>query len=723
MSPPDARSMNTSVARGSAALIVDDDPMMRLLIRQTLERVGFVCEDAADGQRALERFATLQPDIVLLDVMMPELDGYQTCARLRAMPGGATVPVMMLTGLDDNESIDRAYEVGATDFISKPITWGVLGHRVRYLLRASHALRDLAKHQVSLETAQRIAHLGSWELDLGRNEAYWSPETFRILGLAPGAITPALERFLAQVHAEDRALAEAAVRDLVKTGQFPGRVVRMLRPDGSVRHVHLQGLGAYDAQGTLSHLAGTIQDVTELKEAEERIRHLAYYDSTTGLPNRQFFMEWLAQTLALAKRHQRQLGVLVLDLDQFKRINDTLGHIVGNELLVAVTRRLSDAVREDDVLGRPEGERPAPHPGGETIARLDGDEFSLLITELAHYHDAAKVARRLLDELRKPFRAGDQEVFITASVGLSLYPLDGDDADSLLKNAGAAMHFAKEQGRDNYQFYSRAMNATALEKLSLESQLRKALERDEFVLNFQPKIRASTGEIVGLEALIRWRHPELGVVPPSQFIPLAEESGLIVPIGEWVLRTACRQNQAWRSLGHPAVHVAVNIASPHFRQGGLIASIATALRESGLEPSLLEVELTESMLMQSVDTTLDTLFKLKDMGVRLAIDDFGTGYSSLSYLKRFPLDTLKIDRSFVKDLPSDAEDAAIAKAIIAMAHSLKLEVVAEGVESAEQLAFLQQHGCEIVQGFLFSRPVSAADFGALLSAQQERRSA
>jgi EAL domain-containing protein (putative c-di-GMP-specific phosphodiesterase class I) len=357
------------------------------------------------------------------------------------------------------------------------------------------------------------------------------------------------------------------------------------------------------------------------------------------------------------------------------------------------------------------------------VARLDGDEFSLLLGELAHYHDAAKVARRLLEELRKPFRVGGQEVFVTASIGMALYPLDGEDADSLLKNAGAAMHFAKEQGRDSYQFYSRAMNATALEKLSMESQLRRALEREEFLLHFQPKIRASTGRIIGLEALIRWQHPELGIVPPSQFIPVAEESGLIVPIGDWVLRAACAQNQAWRQGGYPPVHVAVNIAMPHFRHGNLVASIADALQRTRLDPSLLEIELTESMLMQSVDVTLETLHKLRDMGVRLAIDDFGTGYSSLSYLKRFPLHTLKIDRSFVTDLPRDAEDVAITKAIIAMAHSLRLAVVAEGVETPEQLAFLQQHGCDEVQGYLFSHPVSADDFGALLAAQEKRAAA
>ena len=664
---------------------------------------------------AIERFPQITPDVVLLDVMMPGMDGYTVCSELRSKPPSAFVPVLMLTGLDDLESINRAYEVGATDFISKPINWGILGHRVRYILRANQAFSDLAKNRESLEDAQRIAHLGNWEWDLVHGTTHWSDETYRILGFTPGTVEPGLEALLTCVHPEDRPALQESMHRLLKTGEFSGQVVRLHRPDGSLRYAQLQGLGRFDAIGTITQLSGTIQDVSEIKEAEQRIRYLAYYDGTTGLPNRQFFMERLQQALVDAKRYHRQLGVLSLDLDQFKRINDTLGHTAGNELLLAVSRRLSEVVRANDTLAHDDTDGALAHDGQGTVARLGGDEFSLLITELAHYHDAAKVGRRLLEELRMPFRVAGQEVFVSASLGLALYPLDGEDAESLVKNAGAAMHFAKDQGRDNYQFYSRAMNSTALEKLAMEAQLRRALERDELVLYFQPKIRATTGEIVGLEALIRWQHPELGLVPPSQFIPLAEETGLIVPIGEWVLHSACRQNRLWQQAGHPPVHVAVNIASPHFRQGALSDSVAAALQDSGLDPGWLELEVTESMLMQSVDTTLATLFKLKDRGVRLAIDDFGTGYSSLSYLKRFPLDTLKIDRSFVKDLPRDAEDAAIAKAIIAMAHSLKLEVVAEGVESAEQLAFLQQHGCDVVQGFLFSRPVPAAAFGSLLA--------
>ncbi|PWT76362.1 MAG: diguanylate cyclase [Proteobacteria bacterium] len=703
--------MTTNLFNGRVpiALVVDDDTMMRLLIRQTLERAGLVCHEAHNGAAAVDKFVETQPDIVLLDVMMPEMDGYEACRRLREKDPGAMVPVLMLTGLDDLDSINRAYEVGATDFISKPISWGVLGHRVRYILRASQAFRDITKHQASLEAAQRIAHLGGWEWTITRNEVYWSAETYRILGLDPQTATPNFDTFTAQVHPEDRDRARQAIRDLLSDGQTAGRALRIIRPDGALRHIQLQAEGSFDISGTLQAVSGTIQDVTELKEAEERIRYLAYYDGVTGLPNRQFFNERLQHALAQSRRHQRQLAVVSLDLDQFKRFNDTLGHAAGNELLVAVSSRLAGVVRQEDTVARAEGQL------FDAVARLDGDEFSLLVTDLQHYHDAARVARKLIEELRKPFRAGNQEVFVSASIGLALYPLDGEDGDTLIKNAGAAMHFAKEQGRDNYQFYSRAMNATALEKLAMESQLRRAVERDELLLYYQPKLEISTGRIVGLEALIRWKHPELGLVPPSQFIPLAEETGLIIPIGEWVLRNACRQNIAWQRSGLMPVHVAVNIASPHFRQGGLVASVGAALKDTGAEPRWLEVELTESMLMQSGESTLKTLFQLKDMGVRLAIDDFGTGYSSLSYLKRFPLDTLKIDRSFVKDLPRDPEDAAITKAIVAMSHSLKLSVVAEGVETAEQLAFLQQHGCDLAQGFLFSRPVVAEDVPALLS--------
>ena len=484
---------------------------------------------------------------------------------------------------------------------------------------------------------------------------------------------------------------------------------RIVMGDGSVRHVRLHCDIRLDDNGRPAGVFGTIQDVTESKQVEERIRNLAYFDGLTQLPNRHYFIENVAKALHLAKRHGRVLGVLSMDLDQFKRINDTLGHSVGDKLLQSVAERLRDGIRAQDTLALGDSD---PALG---LARLGGDEFCILLTEIRQFHDAARVARRILESLSAPFAIEGNELFVTTSIGIALYPLDGEDPESLIKNADAAMYYAKSQGRNNYQFYGKTMNSRALEKLAMESQLRKAIERTEFELHYQPKLDLRTGRISGAEALIRWRHPELGMVPPIDFIPLAEESGLIVPIGEWVLRAACEQSKLWQRRDCRRCHVAVNISSPHFRHSGLLPMVARILHETGLPPHCVEVEVTESMLMDDMETTLATLHRLKDMGLRLAIDDFGTGYSSLAYLKRFPLDALKVDRSFVKDTPGAADDAAITSAIIAMAHSLKLEVVAEGVETEAQLEFLRNRDCEYAQGYLISRPVPAKDFVALLS--------
>ena len=690
------------------ALVVDDDVMMRLLIRRALEREGFEIEEADDGLKALETFARTGADIVLLDVLMPNLDGYGTCERLRQRPNGAQVPVLMLTGLDDLESINRAYEVGATDFISKPINWGVLGHRLRYMLRSAEALADLVKSRESLANAQRIAQLGSWEWNVSNGEVFWSEESYRVLGYAVGEVAPSIDAFLERVHPDEREAANEALERLLSECTEADISQRVMSPAGGERYVHVHGVATPGADGKAIHVSATIQDITERKRAELQIRYLAYYDSLTTLPNRQFFMERLAQALQQAKRHSRLLGVLSIDVDQFKRINDTLGHSVGDQLLIAIAERVNECVRDHDTVSRI-GVEPF-----ETLARLGGDEFSILLAEIARFQDAAKVAHRILEVFSSPFKLGIQEVFVTCSIGLSVFPADGEDAEALLKNADTAMHFAKEQGRNNYQFYGKEMNATALQRLSLEAQLRRGIERGEMVLYYQPKVDTQTCKIVGAEALIRWRHPEMGLVPPVQFIPLAEETGLVVPMGEWVLRTACAQAQAWQDAGYGALHIAVNIAGLHFRQSSLMRSISEALQNSGLDAARLEIEVTESMIMHDIDATLATLQHLKDMGLQLAIDDFGTGYSSLSYLKRFPIDVLKIDRSFIRDLPGDSEDAAITRAIIAMAHSLKLKVVAEGVEKEDQLVFLRQLRCDMTQGYLISPPVPAQDFLAIL---------
>ncbi len=441
------------------------------------------------------------------------------------------------------------------------------------------------------------------------------------------------------------------------------------------------------------------RNITERKQAEYEIQQLAYYDTLTGLPNRALFRDRLNQALAQASRDSRQVGVLFLDLDRFKEVNDTLGHSTGDELLKAVAGRLENCMRRSD-----------------TVSRLGGDEFVLSLSSMTLDEDIATIAQKIQNALAEPLLIDGQELFSTCSIGIAIYPTDGEDVDTLLKNADIAMYQAKEQGRNNYQFFSRETNVKAVERLLLETSMRHALERNEFFLYYQPQVNLITGRIIGMEALLRWRHPDLGLLSPAKFIPLAEESGLIIPIGEWVLRAACARTKAWQDAGGLPLRVAVNLSGYQFRQSNLVEMVEEVLGETGLDPRCLELELTESAIMDSPERAAMTLRRLKELGLSLAIDDFGTGYSSLSHLKQFPLDRLKIAQFFVRDITTNPDDAAIAEAIIAMAHSLKLQVIAEGVEQRDQMDFLLSRGCEEMQGFCFSRPVSEETFTEMLSA-------
>jgi diguanylate cyclase (GGDEF)-like protein/PAS domain S-box-containing protein len=440
------------------------------------------------------------------------------------------------------------------------------------------------------------------------------------------------------------------------------------------------------------------RDITERKQTERRLKQLAHFDSLTDLPNRVQFIERLEQAMAEADRHERLLGVVFLDLDRFKYINDSLGHGKGDILLREVAMRLSGVVRR-----------------GDTVARLSGDEFALVLADMGHVDDAIHVAQKILDVFRQPFRVAGHDLSVTASLGITLYPFDDRGADDLLRNADVAMYRAKESGKNNYQFYVAEMTTIVSERLTLENDLRSALERGEFSLNYQPIADCRSGEITGMEALLRWKHPERGMIPPALFIPLAEETGYIIPIGEWVLRTACEQCRRWQKTGFPSLYVAVNLSSRQFHQKDLTASIHRILQETGLDPTHLGLEITEGLIMQQAEASVNTLRELKTMGIRISIDDFGTGYSSLSYLKRFPIDVLKIDQSFVRDIPKDEDDAAIASTIITMAHSLGLKVVAEGVETLEQLNFMREHHCDAMQGYYLSKPLPPDQFTALLN--------
>jgi diguanylate cyclase (GGDEF)-like protein len=436
------------------------------------------------------------------------------------------------------------------------------------------------------------------------------------------------------------------------------------------------------------------------KKAEQQIRFMAYYDNLTSLPNRSLFQDRLKQALENARRHDRLVAVIFLDLDNFKRINDTLGHSVGDLLLKEVSERLLGCIRKSDTVGR-----NIVMEQGATVARLGGDEFTILLTEISRAEVVSGVAERILSALSQPFVLEGHEIFVSASIGITVYPLDGSDIENLLKNADTAMYHAKYQGKNNFQYYSSSLNLKALERLSIENKMHKALERDEFVLYYQPQIDIRTGKIFGMEALLRWKSMDLGMVSPGEFIPVAEESGLIVPIGEWVLRTACRQNRAWQKAGLPPIRISVNLSRYQFKKRDITLQVYRALNDSGLDPRYLDLEITESVMMENAKATVALLYELRARGIRLTLDDFGIGYSSLSMLKSFPLDVIKIDRSFVKDVITHPDNAAIVEAIIAMARSLKLSMIAEGVETEQQLAFLFERGCYEIQGFLFSPPL------------------
>ncbi len=444
-------------------------------------------------------------------------------------------------------------------------------------------------------------------------------------------------------------------------------------------------------------IARSINYAIEREQVQQHLTHLAHHDQLTGLANRELFHDRLGRAVARADRSKKMVGLMFLDLDRFKEINDSLGHQAGDDLLIMVSKRLQGCVRETD-----------------TIARLGGDEFTVIIEGTSSPEEAALVAKKILLTMQKPFTLADQEVFVTTSIGLTVYPTDANNVELLLKNADMAMYRAKEEGRNKYQFYSVDMNNRAHERLRTEGLLHKALENNEFSLCYQPKVDMNTGDIIGAEALIRWINDEIGFVSPVDFIPMAEETGLIIPIGEWVIRTACKQIRDWKNKGLSEVRVAINLSARQFRQGNLAKLIDSILKEYGLTPECLPLEITESLLMSDKDDSKRALEELKAMGFQIYLDDFGTGYSSLSYLKKFPIDALKIDRSFVMDIPDDKDDMAISRAIVAMSHALRLDVVAEGIETMAQYDFLRELGCEEAQGYLFSKPVSAEEFEQLL---------
>jgi diguanylate cyclase (GGDEF)-like protein/PAS domain S-box-containing protein len=699
------------------ALIADTDLFNRFLVGETLKQAGLAVEEVENLNSVITAFQRLSPDIVMLDAGMPDLAGFSVCEGIRELSEGYATPVIIMTGLDDIESVKRAYGAGATDIISKPVNTAVLSYRVHYILRSSRVLESLRLSEARLAEAQRIAKIGSWEHNILTGEMFWSEEAYRLLGMESIGSRISSEHFRDAADPDGDGIFEQSLRNIISEGKSFSTDLRIVRPDGEERYIHVEAQINKDETGRPVWTVGYVQDITERKQTEKKIRRLAYYDTVTDLPNRTLFRDYFNHAIALAKRSNRMMAILFIDLDRFKQINDTFGHTIGDDLLKQVAERLRNCVREGDYVSR-DIIQGTMDDQDSRIARFAGDEFLVLLENINDYYDAAKVAQRIKDKLSLPYEIRDNEISVTSSIGIGIYPLDGDNLDDIIKHSDIAMYHAKEMGRNNFQFYSDSLNTAAMNHLVLESQLRKAILRDELFLRFQPIVDLRKNYIFCAEVLVRWQHPDLGELQPSGFIPMAEETGLITEIDEWVLHNACVQAKAWQESGFPAFKISVNISGRHFRKKKLLETIDRVVNNTGINPAFLELEITEGVLMKNDPDTISILHGLKEKGIRLSIDDFGTGYSSLSYLKRFPLDILKIDRSFVKDILTDPDSASITSAIIAMAGGLKLETIAEGVETREQMGVLLESGCWKMQGYYFSPPLGALEFEEYLSEQK-----
>ncbi|MCB1731348.1 MAG: EAL domain-containing protein [Halieaceae bacterium] len=568
------------------------DPMGRVVARPCLGAGGMAVVGAADGPETLEVFVKERPDLVFLDVEMPGMTGLEVCERIRQLPQGENIPIMIVTGSDDRQSIDAGFQAGATQYKTKPVNWSLLGRDVQYMLRASNAFNAL-------------------------------------------------------------------------------------------------------------------------KRQEDRLRYLAYYDPLTSLPNRRSFNEQLSRILKRSQRRNSNAALMFIDLDHFKRINDSIGHGRGDRLLVEIAKRLTMELREDDAINYLSEDDPDDDAVSPEIARLGGDEFTVVLSDVEDTMHVERVASRILATLSEPIALQSHNPVVTPSIGIAIFPHDGKDPDTLVRNADTAMYVAKAEGRACYRFYDEEMNSRAVEQLKMEEELRNALRNNELELRYQPQIDVHTGEVVSMEALVRWKHPERGMVSPLEFIPVAERTGQIIELGEWVMAEVARHCLYWDTLGIRPFRICVNISPLQFNQVDLPDWIIRFLKNSKLSPDRLELELTESAIMTDAETNIAKLRALKEIGLHLAVDDFGTGYSSLSYLKRFPIDTLKIDQSFVADL-NRPDGAAIVDAIIALAKTLNLRVIAEGIEDEHQLSYLVDKQCDLLQGFYFARPIYPEDVPGML---------
>ncbi len=676
-------------------LVVDSDNVICGMLKKALLGNEYEVIEACNGAEAVESFRDARPDMVLMNALMPVMNGFEACEAMRGIDAEPGVPIIMLTGLDDLSSVDRAFEAGASDFITKPIDWSLFNQRIRYALRCRRLDFALRKKHHRVRYASRAARLGYWEWDLKTGCFHIPAEAQAMLGieLKDDAV---LDDLLAFVAADEKDRVRQAFIDAAESGNNFAMEYRMT---GGHKECPVYQLGEVidDDDGKPAQVRGSIQDIGAFKRTDDLILHQAYHDLLTDLPNQALLKERLDHALKVAEHAHARVAVILLDIDRFQSINQSLGHEAGNELLVEFAGLLNRFVQE-----------------GDTVSRISGDEFALLLESIYDLEEINDVIRRIRGALKdNAFDIAGEQVYVTVGMGVAIYPDDEMDADHLMRSANAAMRKAKSLGGDQSFFYTSGMNRRIHDRLRLEGDLRQALEEHRLELYYQPQVDVETRRIVSVEALVRWHHERHGVISPIRFIPLAEETGLIQPLGQWALREAIKQTSAWHAKNHKLI-CGINLSAKQFRQQELVGSVRDLLQEFNLPPQYIDLEITETVAIQDAENSIRKMHELKALGVNLSMDDFGSGYSSLSYLHRFPLDVLKIDRSFVKDIKEQGEDGAIARAVIAMARSMNLEVIAEGVENETQFEFLKAHGCHRVQGFLVSKPVTAGELEKLL---------
>jgi len=690
-------------------LLVDDDEVNLLLTSIALRERGFSITEASSGEQALQIISEWLPDVVVLDAVMPGLDGFSTCQELRHLPGYESVPVLMLTGLDDEASITRAYEVGATDFFVKCNQWSLLAGRLRYLLRASRTRHELERSKATLARAQDLARMGSFDWRQGFTDLVFSMEGMRVFGLG-GRDRLGLKRILRMIPNEERQGFQRILREVLDHGTVLCNDIQVNLHDGRQRILHIEAEPEFNEVAALIGYTGIVQDVTDRRVAEDKIKHLANFDTLTGLPNRRQIFWRSERAIEHAKRLNHCVALLQIGVDRFKIINENLGHHAGDELLIEVSRRLRSCVKHSEQVmeGNMDVTGMRGHRTLEAVGRLGADEFVVLLPEIADADEATDTANRILQALRDPMMAAGQECFITASVGIALFPSHGLTVADLLRNADVAMDLAKSQGRNTALVYDPQLASKGRVRLDLDTALHKALERNELVLYYQPKIDVRTSKMVGAEALMRWMR-DGKIIPPGDFIPLAEATGLINQMSLWAITEAARQAKRWQAQFGFDASIAVNLPSRLFEQVDLVDKIQAILTQEGVPPHFIELEITETGLMKDLQGVVPSLHRLNQLGVEISIDDFGTGYSSLAYLTTLPISELKIDRSFVHGLGTTPQSSAVVSAIIALARALGLRVIAEGVEQVSQMEVLYNLGCHICQGFLFARPMPPAD--------------